>query len=198
MVTFGENPDTHFFSPNRDILESYRMLLEKKFSEGEIASSLGFHGFRNKKVADIGTRDGRNVDAFRHLGARDVYGIDPNFSDLDLAVKTGKLDRKHAIGKKLDQILPKMKGYFDVAAVLNFSIPILERDQFVEALYDVLSPNGEVVMTFVEGKTLYHTLPILQRYFNVRESRLTKGTEDGAHAYLVVATKKPQNSIYHG
>lgn len=198
MIPFGENPDANFFSPTRDILDSYRMVLETKLREGDVASLLGFHGFKNKIVADIGTRDGRYVDVFRHLGARDVYGIDPNSSDLDLAVKAGKLDRMHALSQKIENLLPKMKGFFDVAAVFNFSIPIPERDQFAAAMYEILSPNGEAVMTFAERNILDKTLPVLQRYFNIREARLMKDAKDGPHAYLVVATKKPLSSIHHG
>lgn len=177
--------------PDADYNERMRIALESRLRDGATASELGFHGFSGKSVVDAGTRDGRFVPLFRRLGADDVYGVDPETSELDKAVEAGILDRDHAIPTTIEDIPPNLKGTFDVATIFNFNIPMPLREAFMKSVSEALSPTGEVVMTVGEGKDASAVLPVARRHFDdVQSTRLWSGTEDSPHAYLIVGHKK--------
>lgn len=116
-------------SPEADMNKRMRVALESRLKEGATATRLGFHGFAGKRVVDVGTRDGRFVPLFRGLGAIDVYGVDPEASELDKAVEAGILDRERTIPTTVEDMPPGLKGTFDVATIFNFNIPLPERER---------------------------------------------------------------------
>jgi len=118
----------------RDFNEVMAEALSSRLQKGATAERLGFHGFEGKKVADVGTRDGRFVSLFRGLGAADVYGIDPDKAELEKAVHKGLLDQEHALPTRIEDIPTGLKGTFDVATIFNFNVPITHRDGFAKAV----------------------------------------------------------------
>ncbi len=151
-------PGHEFFNfpplPDKDIMETMKLALKSRLREGATASMIGLHGFKDKVVADVGTRDGRFVSIFRDLGAKDVYGIDPDIPELEKAVKAGIIDREHAIATTLEDMPAILKGTFNIATIFNFNIPIVDRNKFIQSVHGALSPSGEVVMTVAEGEVL--------------------------------------------
>ena len=174
----------------RDFNEVMVEALESRLRAGATAEKLGFNGFQDKIVADVGTRDGRFIPLFRKLGAKEIFGIDPDNEELEKAIQAGLLDRDHAIPKLLQDIPENLKGSFEVATIFNLNMPISERIGFFRSLSDSLAPNGEVVMTIAEKEITEDIMPIAHRHFNLRSTRLWDGKQDMPHAYLVVGTKK--------
>jgi hypothetical protein len=95
---------------------------------------MGFNGFNKKKiVVDIGTRDGRYIPVFESLGAKKVYGLEPEKGAINTAIEKGLLRKEHAISTMLEDIPQELKGVFDVAVVFNLA-PQLARDKgFVQS-----------------------------------------------------------------
>ena len=174
----------------RDFNEVMTEALESRLRVGATAEKLGFHGFQDKIVADIGTRDGRFVPLFRKLGAKEIYGIDPDNEELEKAIQAGLLDRNHAVPKLLQDIPENLKGTFEVATIFNFNMPISERAGFFSSLSSSLAPNGEVVMTIAEREIAEAIMPVAQQHFNLRSTRLWDGKKDSPHAYLAIGIKK--------
>lgn len=174
----------------RDFNEVMAEALKSRLRPGATAERMGFRGFVDKIVADVGTRDGRFVPLFRDLGAKEVYGIDPDNEELEKAVQAGLLDRAHAIPTFLQDIPEPLKGTFDVATVFNFNMPINERSGFFSSLTDSLAPNGEIVMTVAEREIAGAIMPVAQKHFNVRSTRLWDGNQDSFHTYLLVGSKR--------
>lgn len=182
-----------YFPPSkgRDFNEVMAEALESRLRAGATAEKLGFHGFQDKIVADIGTKDGRFIPLFRKLEAKEIYGIDPNTKELEIAIQAGLLDRDHAIPRNLQDIPESLRGTFEIAAILNFNIPTNERAGFFNSLSDALTPNGQVIMTIAEREIAGAIMPIAQQHFNLLSKRLWDGNNDTPHAYLAVGTKKP-------
>ncbi|MBI2028616.1 MAG: class I SAM-dependent methyltransferase [Candidatus Levybacteria bacterium] len=174
----------------RDLNEVMAETLESRLRAGATAENLGFHGFQDKIVADVGTRDGRFIPLFRKLGAKEVYGIDPDKEELEKAIQAGLLDRDHAIPKLLRDIPEPLKGTIEVATIFNFNMPTSERAGFFSSLSDALAPNGEVVMAIAEREIAGAIMPVARRYFNLRLTRLWDGNEDSFHTYLAIGIKK--------
>jgi len=174
----------------RDFIEVISEALVSRLRANATAEKLGFHGFIDKVVVDVGTRDERYVPLIRTLGAKEVFGVDPDKKEIEKAVHSGILDKEHVIPKPLEEIPDNLKGKFDVAAVFNFNPPLSGNEEFMEALNDSLSPNGEVVITFAEREVLQATMPSIRRHFDSKSTQLWKGKSDMPHKYLVVATKK--------
>lgn len=126
---------------------------------------------------------------FRSLGVKEVYGIDPDIPELEKAMQNGLLDKEHAIPTLLENIPHDLKGKFDIASVFNFNVPITARPGFFDALFQSLSPAGELVMTVAEKEVFMSTLPIAQKHFNIRYTRLWDDNQDMPHAYLAVGIK---------
>lgn len=169
-----------------------KLSLEHKLVGGT-ADLLGFRGFRGK-VADIGTRDGRNIPLLYKLGAEEVYAIDPNKEDLTLAVSKGLLDETHAIPEKLESVVTQFKGTFDVAVVFNYNIPFLEQKHFTKCVGAILKPRGQVIFTFV-NKDEYMNASL---YFdNVFTETKEASTYRNSHPdlYMFVGTKKSDHEI---
>lgn len=175
--------------------------LEDHFAPGRTAYGIGFHGFAGRRVLDVGTRDGRNVPIFRKYGAKEVVGVDPDVPELHKAIQSGVLDRKHAIPMTLEQATQHRlrKQRFDVAAVLQFCIPIQTRQDFLTKLHDVLAPErGQAILTFSEKEVLDPTLLLIRNIFdNVTVTPLYPSEEDHySHKFLVVAQAKKKINRY--
>jgi ribosomal protein L11 methylase PrmA len=151
---------------------------------------LGMKAFENMTVLDVGTRDGRYIEVFRNLGASEVFGIDPDEVELQKAVSAGILDNEHAIPKFLADLPREIKGSFDLAIVFNFNIPFTAREGFLADLNESLNSNGQAVLTFAETEVLNATLPILQRYFNVRTKQILGDDCNFPNKHLVIASKR--------
>jgi hypothetical protein len=175
-----------------DSFEGMRVALKSRMQQGATAERLGFGGFDGKVVADIGTRDGRFVSVFQELGAKEVYGIDPEEDELTKAVQGGVIDNEHAIPLMLQDIPNEIKSKFEVATIFNFNMPYTEYDSFFSAVYDSLPENGQVVMTVAEDEILRNATPTMQKYFVVNSTRLWGDKYDFPHKNLVVCTKKPE------
>lgn len=175
---------------DRDFTEVMSEALFSRLRRGATVEKLGLRGFEDRVVADIGTRDGHFVPLFRKLGAAEVFGIDPDGQELEKAISSGFLDREHAINTTLEDIPEALKGKIELGAVLNFNIPISQREGFIKALYDSLSSNGQVVITVAEREIAQVILPILEKYFRIKSCRLWDGTQDLPHAYLIVGSRK--------
>ncbi len=173
----------------RDFMEVMQEALESRLKRGATAEKLGFNGFSGMVVADVGTRDGRFIPLFKRLGAKEVYGIDPDREELEKAIEKGSLDKQHAIPAMVEDLPQELKGTFDVATVFNFSIPITERAKFIHSLSEVLSPTGQVVMTIAEREIANATLPLLQRSFSIKTTKLWEGNDDKPHLYLAIGSK---------
>ena len=183
------------FSERSSPAEPIGQALERNFGRGSTAERLGFGGFKGKVVADIGTRDGRFVPMFRKLGAREVYGVDPNVEDLNKAIGSGILDREHAIPTKLEEMPYKLRGVVDVGVVFNFNIPISERSEFFQALREILAPSGEVVMTVAEREIYWAVIPLMEEFFNLEYTQLRRVEEDYPHKYLVIGKIKAKTKL---
>ena len=181
-----------------DHIEDIVMALETRFRPGATAEQIGFHGFQDKIVADIGMRDGRYVPMIRRLGAKKVYGIDPDKSELDKAVKMGVLDEDNAIPWGVEEVSDDYREMFDVAAIFNFIVDRNHEFRFMESVYQLLTENGEIVMTTAEPLLRDRGLVALRRYFrNVEVRSLWTDLEDSLdpysaypHRYLIIARRK--------
>lgn len=176
----------------RDFKEVMSIALKSRLQEGATAQRLGFSGFRDKIVVDIGTRDGRFIPLFRDLGAKEVFGIDPDKDALRKALDSNILDEEHVLPVKLQDLPETMRGKFEVATIFNFNMPRTEQDGFFQQLYEILPKKAEIVMTFAEDEILENAIPIMQKYFIVQSAKLWKKKENYPHKNLVICTKKPK------
>jgi len=176
----------------RDFNEVMVVALKSRLQEGATAQQLGFSGFKDKIVVDIGTRDGRFVPLFRDLGAKEVFGIDPDGDALREAVDRGILDEEHALPVKLQDLPEAMRDKFEIATIFNFNMPRTEQDGYFQQLYENLPEGAQIVMTFAEDEILQNATPIMQKYFIVRSTKLWQKKEDYPHKNLVVCIKKPK------
>lgn len=88
----------------------------------------------------------------------------------------------------------ELKGTFEVAVVFNYLIPIWERENFAQQLAEILTPDGEIILTFAEKEVMYESIPTLI-HFDVKSARLWKGHHDTPHAYIVVGRKKSTKGL---
>ncbi len=176
----------------RDFNEDMAVALKSRLQEGATAQRLGFSGFKDKIVVDIGTRDGRFVPLFKDLGAKEVFGIDPDEDALREAVDTGILDEEHALPIKLQDLPEAMRNKFEIATIFNFNMPRTEQDEFFQQLYENLPEGAQVVMTFAEDEILQNATPIMQKYFIVQSTKLWQRKENYPHKNLVVCIKRPK------
>jgi len=182
----------NFLNVEGDSFEGMRIALKSRMQQGATAERLDFSGFDGKVVADIGTRDGRFVSIFQELGAKEVYGIDPEKKELEKAVQAGVIDDEHAISLMLQDIPNELKSKFEVATVFNFNMPYTEYDSFFSTVYDSLPENGQLIMTVAEDEILRKATSVMQKYFVVNSTRLWGDEYDYPHKNLVVCTKKPE------
>ena len=169
-----------------DSVESYSAPLQEGLLKG-IRPSGDRIDFAQAKVLDVGTRDGRFIQVFYNLRAREVWGIDPSVTDLNNAISSGRLKQDKALAMKIEDIPEELKGYFDCAAVFNFSVPITSRSQFFGALKDCIAPNGFLVMTFAELEILGDCIDHLDANFKWSASRLIGSGMHFPHGFLVIA-----------
>lgn len=174
----------------RNFIQVMAEALESRLRAGATAEKLGFHGFQDKVIADVGTRDGRFIPLFRKLGAKEIYGIDPDKEELEKSIQAGLLDRDHAIPTLIQDIPQHLKGKFEVATIFNLNMPISERAGFFSSLSNSLAPNGEVVMTIAEREIAEAIMSVAKQHFILHTTRLWDGKEDSPHAYLAVGIKK--------
>jgi len=189
----------------RDFNEVMTEALISRLKPGKTAEKLGFGGFEEKVVVDVGSRDGRFVPMFEELGAKEVYGVDPDATELAKAVKSGLLDEEHAVTSTLREAIRKAESAFgqeadmphmprvDVATVFNFNIPIANRDEFILDLWFALKKDGgQALITVAAADVAFDIAPRLQKNgFSVLQQRLWDETNDGPHAYLLVCSKIP-------
>ena len=180
----------------RDFSEVMAEALESRIRPGKTAEKLGFRGFEDKVVVDVGTRDGRFVPMFEGLGAKEIWGVDPDAPEIAKAIDRGVLDSQHAISTTLREAIPQMPRA-DVATIFNFNIPIALRDEFISDLWFALDQNnGQALITVAERDVANDILPRLRKAgFNVRHQRLWDGGNDGPHAYLLVCSKIPNKGL---
>jgi len=188
-------PNHEFFdfppAQGREFDETMRIALKSRLQPGATAERLGFVGFKDKVVADVGTRDGRFVPLFQELGAKEVYGIDPDQEELKKAIEKGMLDKEHALLCTLQNLPEEVRETFEIATVFNFNMPISEQADFFAQLYESLPENGQVVMTVAEDEVLQNTLKFIEPYFIVRFQKLWNKPKNWPHKNLVILTKKP-------
>ncbi|MCL2173985.1 class I SAM-dependent methyltransferase [Candidatus Saccharibacteria bacterium] len=155
----------------------------------ELGEKIGFHGFDNKVVADIGTRDGRFINLFYRLGASEVYGIDPDQESLQKAVDDGKLDEEHAVGTTLENIPDEIAEKIEAAAIFNFIIGLDQQQSFFKKLADILPYDGHALVTVAERETLNNMLMSIRGMFTAQYVTRVSGQNDFPHKYLVLLTK---------
>lgn len=165
--------------------------LKSRLQPEATAGRLGFAGFKDSVVADIGTRDGRFVPLFRALGASEVYGIDPDEEALQEAIDNGVLDKQHALPHKLQDLPEEVRRTFEIAAIFNFNMPYAEQADFFEQLYDSLPENAQVVMTVAEDEVLQNAQKFIEPLFIMQSQRLWNKSANHPHKNLVVLIKKP-------
>lgn len=187
-----------FESWHGDSVKAMSDHLKSLFQERGIAEQLGFSGFRGKVVADIGTRDGRFVPLFRDLGAKEVYGIDPDNEALKEAIAKGVLDGEHALPVKFQEIPEEIQKRIQVVTIFNFSIPLSEQDAIFNQIATNLPDNVEIVMTFAENVTYTNALHNIFKYFEINapqwDSSESASSETGVpHKIFVVCKKKSKN-----
>ena len=178
-------------SQGREFDEVMRIALKSRLQPEATAGRLGFAGFKDHVVADIGTRDGRFVPLFRELGASEVYGIDPDEKALQEAINKGVLDKQHALPHKLQDLPEEVRGTFEVATIFNFNMPYTEQADFFEQLYNGLPENAQVVMTVAEDEILQNARQFIEPVFIMQSQKLWNKSADYPHKNLVVLIKKP-------
>ncbi len=172
------------------------LALKSHLREGSTAEDLGFEGFQDKIVGDVGTRDGRFVNLFYDLGAAEVYGIDPNLRDLQKAIDQGILDAEHAVGCTLAEMPSEIRDRIDIYAVFNFNIAYNEQAEFFRDMRAALPEGGQVVATFAETFVLQYAQEHAKPYFSMRSWPLWRGVEgDFPHKHLSIFTAKPDTVI---
>jgi hypothetical protein len=174
----------------REFSEVVSIALKSRLHPEATAGNLGFRGFADRIVADIGTRDGRFVSLIHELGASEVYGIDPDQGALQKAIDKGILDKKHALPYKLQELPDEMRKIFETATIFNFNMPYAEQPYFFEQLYHILPENGQVIMTVAEDEILQNARQLIDPFFKMRMQRLWHDDDDYPHKNLVVLTKR--------
>jgi len=174
----------------REFIETMIIALKSRLREGAAATHLGFIGFKDKTVLDIGTRDGRFIPLFESLGAKEVFGIDPDRQALEEAVSRGSIDKEHALPVKLQELPQEMRGKFQVAAILNLNIALSEQKEFFRELHDIMPRDGQVIMTVAEDIVLQNAISAMNKYFYARAINLWRIKQDYLHKNLVVCSKK--------
>jgi SAM-dependent methyltransferase len=175
----------------REFDEIMRIALKSRLQPGATASRLGFVGFKGKTVADVGTRDGRFVPLFQELGAKEVYGIDPDEEALKQAVDKGLLDQRHALPYRLQDLPEDIRRTFEIATIFNFNIPISEQADFFAQLYRSLPEGGQAVLTVAEDEILQNAMNFIEPLFAIQCRRLWNKPGNYPHKNLAVLTKKP-------
>lgn len=170
--------------------EVMRIALKSRFQEGATAEKMGFIGFKDKIVADVGTRDGRFIPLFQELGAKEIFGIDPDGEALAKAVDTGLLDERHALQYMLQDLPKEIRETFEIATVFNFNMPISEQADFFIELHESLPENGQAVLTIAEDEVFQNAIKFIEPYFAIKSQKLWNKSEDYPHKNLVILTKK--------
>lgn len=157
----------------------------------EMKKFLGFDGFAGKTVVDIGTRDGRNVSMIKNYGAREVFGIDPNETELQQAIDMGILDNQHAIPRRLEEVVGQFRGKINVACIFQFNIPVDERENFLRAVNDILTEDGQVIVSLSDKEILNDLLQSLKQHFSdVKRFRPWGRKHDFPHSFIFSGRKK--------
>lgn len=182
-------------SRGRDANEVMSIVLKSRLQEGAVASRIGFSGFKDKVVVDIGSRDGRFIPLFRDLGAKEVFGVDSDSDALKEAVSNGILDEEHALSARLQDLPDALCARFDIATIFNFNMPLAEQEDFFKQLFEKLPENAQVVMTFAEDDVQYRATRIMEKYFVVRAFDILHVEGDAPHKNLVICTRKPKESV---
>lgn len=160
--------------------------------EGKDATALGFSGFRGKVTADIGSRDGRYIPLLKRLGSKEIFAIEPNKESVDLITQANVLDQAHIIPHKLQDAVSEYRGKFQALAVFNFMMNLSDSDSFLQAAYDTLSDDGEIVITAAEFETFEFLLPKMEKYF-LTQHRNTFPEKKYCYPnkYILIGREKP-------
>jgi len=180
-------------------VDSLRRGLEMTFLNKIFWQTFDIEIPENELVADIGARDGRYTPILNSLGNNRVIAIDPDTNELNKAILNKRLKEKDAINKRLEDTTYNLKGSVHTAFVLN-ACANNDRNCFINALSEVLTPEGQVVMTSAELSKHQNMFGKLRDGgFNVEAGQLwSSGDEDiensFPHKWLLVA-KKIESSI---
>jgi hypothetical protein len=129
---------------------------------------LGFE-FAGRRCLDIGTRSGENA-LFMQRNGGEVVGIDPDDSEFKTAIQIG-IPRENLHKTTLQDYQKKYPDEkFDLATVFLWNIPASEKEEFCQALTQIINKNGAVVIGYKDE--FYHTPPddllsLLGKYFTL-------------------------------
>lgn len=141
-------------------------------------------------VADIGCNDGRYVPALRMLGADEVYGIDPSQDFLDNAIAAGKLDPRHTICSRVEDLPSAYDNFFDYTIVLGSQIR--HEREAINSLSSITKSTGGVLATFFTREELEIALQHYPTMFKTTETQAIlcyTPSQTGPHAFGIYCTK---------
>ena len=147
--------------PEVDLMEFLIKELQKALSMKNISLS--------GTTADIGCRDGRYIEVLKSLGAKNIYGVDPDKEDLEEAIRKG-LPREQAINLKLEE-WSRPPNSIDNMVIFNFIIPFEERDEFLKKAVEFTKPGGTLLITAAENFTYEDILKRISSLVNVIVAR---------------------------
>lgn len=154
---------------------------------------VGFSGFEGK-VLDIGCRDGRFFDLIKRLGARDVYGVNPDSEALAEAGKREGVDTRNLYDCGVEELPASLDGFFDYAAIFNFSMGDKgAREKAMNGVSRVLKPDGRLLATFSTIDELRTYSPEVAQHFRTPYASLIKGSgelDSAPHRYAMHGVRK--------
>ena len=104
------------------------------------------------RVLDIGCACGFYIDEIKRLKNCDVYGVD--FSEWAIKYATDTLNLKNIYSQKKENHFDFESSYFDVVFILGTIEHVTNPREMLAEVYRVLKPNGIIMITTLDTKSL--------------------------------------------
>jgi tellurite methyltransferase len=122
------------------------------------------------KILDAGSGEGRNLYYFIKNGYKNIYGIDPNPTAIQMLQMTAKhIPKEHFICSNIEE-MPFITPVFDYVicnAVLHFANGIAQFNQLLSQLVKVLKPKGQLFIRMTSNHHMQDAIPLGDNKFKL-------------------------------
>lgn len=135
---------------------------------GGLAESLGFEGFADQAVVDVGAGDGRYTRLLTGLGARSVTAVELHQCFIDTGRQKGWFAGQAICGDVVSlSELDEHTGTYDRAVITNLTPNTYYRDvnPILKATQRLLNNDGQIVVTLVERQRQASVVEDLSKLF---------------------------------
>jgi len=135
---------------------------DKKRLEGVANYLDNFFPDKNIKIADIGCAIGGLLEQLKEKGFKNLLGIDPSMSCVEITKNEKRIDCIHSSLFELDEAF----GKFDLLVISHVWEHILDLENAIKSLQKILAPNGAIYIECPNAMNYKNTIHAPYQEFN--------------------------------